>query len=110
MSLPARTDQKFLSLDCSIRCRLKLGCAGFSCRSKAVVLTAFCSSPVSRARLSVNVSAIRRSIFCSAVHVQYEENEPNKRDELALVKNIRVFPWYEAIKNFEQFLPSLKKR
>ena len=35
---------------------------GSSCKSNAVVLTAFCSSPVSRARLSVNVSAIRNSI------------------------------------------------
>src|SRR3712207_7948701 len=33
-----------------------------SCKSKAVVLTAFCSSPVSRARLSVKVSAILNSI------------------------------------------------
>src|SRR4051794_29135208 len=38
------------------------GFAGLSCRSKAVVLTAFCSSPVSRARLSVNVSAIRNCV------------------------------------------------
>src|SRR5260370_41339384 len=38
------------------------GLAGLSCRSKAVVLTAFCSSPVSLARLPVKVSAMRNSI------------------------------------------------
>ena len=38
------------------------GFAGFTCRSKAVVFAAFCSSAVSRARLAVNVSAIRNSI------------------------------------------------
>src|SRR5262249_38305361 len=38
------------------------GLAGLSCKSKAVVLTAFCSSPVSRARLSVDVSAMRNSM------------------------------------------------
>jgi hypothetical protein len=38
------------------------GAVGFTCRSKAVVFTAFCSSPVSRARLSVKVSAMRNSI------------------------------------------------
>jgi hypothetical protein len=35
------------------------GEAGLSWRSKAVVFTAFCSSPVNFARLDVNVSAIR---------------------------------------------------
>jgi hypothetical protein len=34
----------------------------FNCRSNAVVLTAFCSSDVSRARLAVKVSEIRNSI------------------------------------------------
>lgn len=34
---------------------------GLSCKSKAVVFTAFCSSPVRRARLSVKVSAMRNS-------------------------------------------------
>ena len=38
------------------------GLAGFNCRSNALVLTAFCSSPVNFARLSVNVSAIRNCI------------------------------------------------
>ena len=37
------------------------GAAGSTCRSKTVVFTAFCSSAVSRARLSVSVSAIRKS-------------------------------------------------
>src|SRR6476660_3471118 len=35
---------------------------GLSCKSNAVVLTAFCSSPVKRARLSVKVSAMRNSM------------------------------------------------
>ena len=39
-----------------------LGWAGFICRSKAVVFTAFCSSPVRRTRLSVKVSAMRNCI------------------------------------------------
>src|SRR6266705_7044562 len=38
------------------------GLAGLTCRSNAVVFTAFCSSPVNRARLSVKVSAIRNSV------------------------------------------------
>src|ERR1043166_7933003 len=38
------------------------GWAGLSCRSNAVVFAAFCSSPVNRARLSVNVSAMRNSM------------------------------------------------
>ena len=42
------------------------GLAGLSCRSNADVLTAFCSSPVSRARLSVKVSAMRNSIAQSS--------------------------------------------
>jgi len=37
------------------------GFAGLSCKSNAVVLTTFGASPVSRARLSVKVSAIRNS-------------------------------------------------
>ena len=65
VTVPARTDQKCLSLECSMRCRLILGCAGFSCKSKAVVLTAFCSSLDRRARLSVKVSAMRKSIACA---------------------------------------------
>src|SRR5258708_1187275 len=39
------------------------GLAGSSCRSKAVVLTAFSSSPVTRASLSVKVSAMRNSTW-----------------------------------------------
>src|SRR5438477_6340774 len=62
MSLLTRTDQKFLSFALSSLWKLMPGLAGLSCRSKAVVLTAFCSSPASRARLSVNVSAMRNSI------------------------------------------------
>ena len=42
------------------------GLAGLSCKSNAVVLMAFCSSPVSRARLSVKVSAMRK--FTSVLH------------------------------------------
>ena len=38
------------------------GFAGLSCKSKAVVFAARCSSAVSRARLAVNVSAIQNSI------------------------------------------------
>jgi len=40
------------------------GLAGSICRSKAVVLTAFCFSPVRLARLSVIVSAMRISMVC----------------------------------------------
>src|ERR1700730_6445304 len=61
MSLLTRTDQKFLSLVLSSLWKLRPGWAGLSCKSNAVVLTAFCSSPVRRSRLSVNVSAIRNS-------------------------------------------------
>ena len=43
-------------------CSFKPGCAGFTCRSNAAVLTAFCSSPVSLTRLSVKVSAMRNCI------------------------------------------------
>src|ERR1051325_7870286 len=55
------TDQKFLSFALSRRWNCIPGAAGSICKSKAVVFTAFCSSPVSRARLSVKVSAIRNS-------------------------------------------------
>src|SRR5688572_18748456 len=48
------------------------GLAGLSCRSKAVVLTVFCSSPVSRARLSENVSAITNRIQSTAPGVFYQ--------------------------------------
>ena len=56
------TDQKFLSFARSTWCSFRPGCAGFICRSNAAVLTAFCSSPVSLAKLSVKVSAMRNCI------------------------------------------------
>src|SRR5438105_367712 len=62
MSWLTRTDQNRLSLGFSSLWKLRLGLVGLICRSKAVVFTAFCSSPVSRERLSVKVSAIRKSI------------------------------------------------
>ncbi len=52
MSELTRTDQKFLSFALASLWKLMLGLAGLTCKSKAVVLTLFCSSPVSRARLS----------------------------------------------------------
>jgi len=61
-SLLTRTDQNRLPLALASLWKLIAGLAGSSCRSKAVVLTAFCSSPVSRARLSVKVSAMRNSM------------------------------------------------
>src|ERR1700683_2066172 len=66
MSLLTRTDQKFLSLALASLWKLIPGLAGLSCKSNAVVLTAFCSSPVRRARLSVKVSAMRKSIIAVA--------------------------------------------
>src|SRR5208282_677978 len=66
MSPVTRTDQKFLSFAFSNLWKLIPGLTGFACRSKTVVFTAFCSSPVRRARLSVRVSAIRKSIICRA--------------------------------------------
>src|SRR5438093_9548506 len=62
ISLLTRTELKFGSRGLSSLWNCRPGWAGFSWRSKAVVLTAFCSSPVSRDRLSVNVSAIRNSM------------------------------------------------
>ena len=56
-----RTNQKFLSFALSSLWKLRPGLAGFIWRSKAVVFTSFCSSPVRRARLSVKVSAMRKS-------------------------------------------------
>ena len=53
--------------------KLMPGLAGLSLRSKALVLTAFCSSPVNRTRLSVNVSAIRNS---NSVHGSSRDNPP----------------------------------
>src|SRR6202047_3856226 len=71
MSLLARTDQKSLSFALSSLWKLMPGLAGLSCKSKAVVLTAFCSSPVNRARLSVKVSAMRNSITLNPEHLHY---------------------------------------
>src|ERR1700760_1120856 len=62
MSRLTRTDQKFLSFALSSLWKLMPGLAGLICKSNAVVFTAFCSSPVNRARLSVKVSAILNSI------------------------------------------------
>ena len=59
MSRLTRADQKPLSFAPSTWCSFSPGRAGSICRSNAVVLTAFCSSPVSLARLSVKVSAMR---------------------------------------------------
>ena len=61
--LDTRTDQKFLSFVLSSLWKLMPGLAGLSCKANAVVITAFCSSPVRRARLSMNVSAMRNSII-----------------------------------------------
>src|SRR5882672_1509765 len=57
-----RTDQNRLSRALSSLWKLRPGLASFTCRSKAVVFAAFCSSAVSRPRLSVKVSAIRNVI------------------------------------------------
>src|SRR5271169_1495012 len=76
MSLLTRTEQKFLSLALSSLWKLIPGLAGLTCKSNAVVLTAFCSSPVSRARLSVKVSAIRNSIYLEYLYsIQDRLNE-----------------------------------
>src|SRR3970282_1086097 len=62
MAALTRTDQKFLSFGLLSLWNCIPVFAGLSCRSKAVVLTAFCSSPFRRARLSVKVSAMRKSV------------------------------------------------
>ena len=62
MSALTRTDQKFESFARSSLWNDRPGDDGFIWRSKAVVFTAFCSCPVNRARLSVKVSAMRKSI------------------------------------------------
>src|SRR6516164_9516392 len=62
MSSLTRTEQKFGSRGRSSRWKRRPGLERFNCRSNAVVLTAFCSAPVSRTRLAVKVSAIRNSI------------------------------------------------
>ena len=61
-SLLTCTDQKFSSFALSSLWNCMLGPTGFTCRSKAVVFTAFCSSLVSFAKLPVKVSAIRDSV------------------------------------------------
>ena len=58
-----RTDQKFGSWALSSLWKLIPLPAGSICKSKAVALAAFCSSPVRRARLVVKVSAMRNCIF-----------------------------------------------
>src|SRR5688500_16887659 len=63
MSAFTRTDQKFLSWARSSLWNENPGVAGFSWRSNAVVFVAFCSCDVRRARLAVNVSAMRKSII-----------------------------------------------
>jgi hypothetical protein len=60
MSELTRTDQKLLSLARSSLWKLSPGRVGSTWRSKAVVFTAFCSSPVRRARESVKESAMRK--------------------------------------------------
>ncbi len=55
-SLLTRTDQKLLSLAAESLWNCIPGLAGFSWRSKAVVLAAFCSSTVRRVRQSMNES------------------------------------------------------
>jgi hypothetical protein len=62
MSRLTRPDHTCGSLARSRGCHGMLGCAGCSCRSTVVVLTAVCCSPVSRARLSVHVSARRHAM------------------------------------------------
>lgn len=62
------TDQNRLSLALSSLWKLRPGLAGLSCRSNAVVLTAFCSSVVRRARPSVKVSAMRNPMFARPLH------------------------------------------
>src|SRR6478672_7376818 len=68
-----RTDQNFLSFARSNLWSFIPGLAGLSWRSKAVVLTAFCSSPVRRARLSVNVSAMRKAMSVTWQHKQLRD-------------------------------------
>ena len=73
--LLTRTDQKFLSLARSTRWNCSPGCAGLSCRSNAVVFAARCSSPFSRARLSVNVSAMRNCMR-SGLALKWQSLQP----------------------------------
>src|SRR4051812_18122494 len=66
-----RTDQKSLSFALSSLWNCIPGLAGLIWRSKAVVLTSFCSSLVKRARLSVKVSAMRKSTRLDLEHLHY---------------------------------------
>src|SRR5258708_5148191 len=73
-----RTDQKFGSLARSRRGKCRPRPLASSCRSKAVVLTAFCSVPLNRARLAVKVSAMRNSTLrpSLAYNFRYMLDEP----------------------------------
>ncbi len=51
---------------CAAACAPACSVLRFTCKLKAAVLAALCSSPVNRARLSVNVSAMRKSILSIA--------------------------------------------
>lgn len=54
------------------------------CKSKTVALTAFGSSPVSRARLTVKVSAMRKCMRQSIVGMcSHESFERSQRNQLA---------------------------
>src|SRR6267143_3434789 len=70
-----------------------LGLVGFIWRSKAAVLTPFCSSPVRRARLSVKVSAMRNSMSMSLCPRGYGSSEsifplPINEGRLCSFKNL----------------------
>ena len=83
MSWLTRTDQNRLSLALASLWKPMPELTGLSCRSKAVVLTAFCSSPVSRARLSVKVSAMRKSMASDG-----REFVERSRDDLARLDEV----------------------
>src|SRR5690606_40831227 len=70
MSSLTRTGQKRLSRARASRWAPKPGRAGFICKSKAASFTAFCSAPVKRVRLWMNVSAIRNSIGARSLHAK----------------------------------------
>jgi hypothetical protein len=79
-----------LSLAFSIRWKLNPGLAGFIWRSKAAVLTAFCSSPVNRARLSVNVSAIRRRCVQNDLDVSDAHSPGPRQPCLRSITHVQV--------------------
>src|SRR6266542_2066575 len=68
--------QDLLTLALPSLWKLIAGLAGSSCRSRAVVLTAFCSSPVSRARLPVKVSVMRNSIVAPVTVIPSSRADP----------------------------------